>query len=138
VQVCSARAERAQVELELRVLADLPLTRLDERALEIATINLIDNALKYASDGRWVGVEVRAGKSQLEVVVRDRGPGIPPEDRQNIFERFARRNEAKRVRGSGIGLALVKSVAKAHGGRVWVEDNVPSGSAFVLRIPVRR
>jgi two-component system phosphate regulon sensor histidine kinase PhoR len=138
VQVCRARAERAQVELELRVTPDLPLTRLDERALEIATINLIDNALKYADTGRWVGVEVRGGKSQLEVVVRDRGPGIPPEDRQNIFERFARRSEAKRVRGSGIGLALVKSVAKAHGGRVWVEDNVPSGSAFVLRIPVRR
>jgi two-component system phosphate regulon sensor histidine kinase PhoR len=138
VEVCRARAERAEVTLEATVTPGLPQIQLDERALEIAIINLIDNALKYAKDGRWIGIEVRgAPKKQVEVVVRDRGPGIAEEDRESVFERFARRGEHRNVRGSGIGLALVQSIAQAHGGRAWVEANAPQGSAFILRIPER-
>jgi len=134
VDVCRVRAEREGTELELDLAPGLPNVRLDERALEIAVINLIDNAMKYAP-GR-VSVAVVASSGTLEVRVTDRGPGIVPEDRKRIFERFVRGkpSEGKQVRGSGIGLALVKHIAEAHGGKAWVEPAVPKGSVFVLSV----
>lgn len=138
VQVRKERAEREGVQLELRVESGLPLTLLDESALEIALTNLIDNGLQYAAVGKWIGIEVhQPNQRQLEVVVRDLGAGVPEEDRERIFERFARRDEGKRVRGSGIGLALVANIARAHGGRAWIEPNSPHGCAFHLTLRVR-
>jgi two-component system phosphate regulon sensor histidine kinase PhoR len=134
VDVCRVRAEREGTELELDIAPGLPSVRLDERALEIAVINLIDNAMKYAPGHVSVAVVATAGA--LEVRVTDRGPGIVPEDRKRIFERFVRGkpSEGKQVRGSGIGLALVKHIAEAHGGKAWVEPGVPKGSVFVLSV----
>ncbi len=136
VDVCRLRAEREHVEIALELGAELPPVRLDERAIEIAVINLVDNAMKYAPDGDRVDVVVRANATSVEVRVLDRGPGIVPEDRKRIFERFVRGKgtQAKQVRGSGIGLALVKHIAEAHGGRAWVEANAPRGSVFVLSV----
>ena len=73
---------------------------------------------------------------RLEIRVLDQGPGVAPEDRKRIFERFVRvkATEGKQVRGSGIGLALVKHIAEAHGGKAWVEANTPRGSVFVLSV----
>ena len=134
VDVCRVRAEREGTELELDTAPGLPTVRLDERAIEIAVINLIDNAMKYAP-GR-VSVAVVPTSGALEVRVTDRGPGIVPEDRKRIFERFVRGkpSEGKQVRGSGIGLALVKHIAEAHGGKAWVEPGAPKGSVFVLSV----
>jgi len=136
VEACRVRAERERVTLELNVAEALPLVDLDERAIEIAIINLVDNALKYAPDGELVSVSVRQQASAIEIRVIDRGTGIPAEDRRRIFERFVRGKTAlgKQVRGSGIGLALVKHIAEAHDGAVWVEDALPHGSVFVLTL----
>lgn len=135
VEVCRVRAEREKVTLALDV-EELPACSLDERAIEIAVINLIDNALKYAASGQRVSVVVQRKARMAEVRVTDQGPGISPEDRKRIFERFVRGTSAQRqqVRGSGIGLALVKHIAEAHGGRAWVEPAEPSGSTFVLSV----
>jgi two-component system phosphate regulon sensor histidine kinase PhoR len=140
VEACRTRAEREGVALELHVDEDLPPVRLDERAIEIAVFNLIDNALKYAAEGKHVVVAVRLVDRTLEIRVTDFGPGIPPDDRKRIFERFERGRTAsgKHVRGSGIGLALVKHIAEAHGGKVTIEDAVPRGSTFVIALGVRR
>jgi two-component system phosphate regulon sensor histidine kinase PhoR len=139
-EVYRFRAEREGMEVSLRVQPDLPLTLVDERSLELAVINLLDNALKYAKEGRRVDVQVasRTGRA-LEIRVTDFGPGIPLEDQRRIFDRFVRGNNArdKRVRGSGIGLALVKHIAQSHKGQVWVESEFGKGCAFVLSIPVR-
>jgi two-component system phosphate regulon sensor histidine kinase PhoR len=134
VDVCRLRAEREGAELELEPLPPLGSVRIDERALEIAVINLVDNAMKYAPG--HVSVAVREAPRTLEIRVTDRGAGIPPEDRKRIFERFVRgkSTEGKQVRGSGIGLALVKHIAEAHGGRAWVEGATPKGSVFVLSV----
>jgi two-component system phosphate regulon sensor histidine kinase PhoR len=136
VEVCRVRSQRDKVELVLDVSEGLPSAQLDERAIEIAVINLVDNALKYAPDSERVVVSARAVDGHVEIRVTDRGPGIPAEDRKRIFERFVRGKTAqnKQVRGSGIGLALVKHIAEAHGGRAWVEAVDPHGSAFVLTI----
>jgi two-component system phosphate regulon sensor histidine kinase PhoR len=134
VEACRVRAQREGVTLEIEVAHDLPPIRLDERAVEIAVINLVDNALKYASDGKRVQVAVRAAGDHVEVRVSDAGPGIAPEDRKRIFERFVRGRHGRQVRGSGIGLALVKHIAQAHGGRAWMEPAAPSGACFVFSL----
>jgi two-component system phosphate regulon sensor histidine kinase PhoR len=139
VEACRVRAEREQVALELTIAEELPLVDLDERAIEIAVINLVDNALKYAPDGELVSISVRRQDTNIEIRVTDQGAGIPVEDRRRIFERFVRGKTAfgKQVRGSGIGLALVKHIAEAHGGGVSVEDALPHGSSFVLTLSLR-
>jgi two-component system, OmpR family, phosphate regulon sensor histidine kinase PhoR len=138
VEACRVRAERDGVALEL-TLQDVPELLLDERAIEIAVINLVDNALKYAPDGKRVCVAVGPSQSGAEVRVTDQGPGIAPEDRKRIFERFVRgkSSSGKQVRGSGIGLSLVKHIAEAHGGSIRVEDAAPHGSVFTLRLTRR-
>lgn len=138
VEACRVRAERDGVSLEL-TSEDGPELMIDERAIEIAVINLVDNALKYAPDGKRVSVVMRHVPSGAEVLVADQGPGIPPEDRKRIFERFVRGKSAsgKQVRGSGIGLSLVKHIAEAHGGSVRIEHTSPQGSLFTLRLPRR-
>jgi two-component system, OmpR family, phosphate regulon sensor histidine kinase PhoR len=129
------RAERAKVEI-VTDIPDAPLrVRMDERAIDIAVNNLVDNALKYASTGGYVGVSVANEGPLVEIVVVDRGPGIAPDERSRIFDRFVRGEPQPgdtRPRGSGIGLSLVKSVAEAHGGRAWVDDAPGGGSAFHL------
>jgi two-component system phosphate regulon sensor histidine kinase PhoR len=138
VEACRVRAERDGVALEL-ALEEVPDLMLDERAVEIAVINLVDNALKYGPDGKRVTVAVRPAPGGAEVSVTDQGPGIAPEDRKRIFERFVRgkSSSGKQVRGSGIGLSLVKHIAEAHGGSVRVEDAAPHGSIFTLRLTRR-
>lgn len=138
VEACRVRAERDGISLEL-TLEDAPELLIDERAIEIAVINLVDNALKYAPDGKRVSVVMQSGPAGAEVRVSDQGPGIAPEDRKRIFDRFVRGKSAsgKQVRGSGIGLSLVKHIAEAHGGSVRVEDAAPHGSVFTLRLPRR-
>jgi two-component system phosphate regulon sensor histidine kinase PhoR len=132
------RAEREGVELAVEVDGQLPRARIDERAIQLAVINLVDNALKYASSGKHITVRATREEHSIAVRVIDEGPGVPFEDRERIFERFVRGTRAEgssQVRGSGIGLALVKHIAESHGGRAWVESAGGQGSTFVVRIP---
>jgi two-component system phosphate regulon sensor histidine kinase PhoR len=140
VDVYKYRAEREGVEVEVSIDPHLPPVMFDERALELLLMNLLDNALKYAKEGKKVTVDVRAVKSDIEVRVSDKGPGIPSQERRRIFERFVRGSAGteKQIRGSGIGLALVKHIAESHGGRAWVESEPGQGSTFVTTIPVAK
>jgi two-component system phosphate regulon sensor histidine kinase PhoR len=142
VGVYRYRAEREGIELALEVAPGLPPVRLDERALELAVMNLIDNALKYAPGSQVVTLRVAQEGGSVVVRVIDRGPGVPAEDQGRIFERFVRGAAARAsasgrpIRGSGIGLALVKHIAESHGGRAWVESTPGQGATFALSIPV--
>jgi two-component system phosphate regulon sensor histidine kinase PhoR len=139
VEVYRYRAEREGVTLTLELDPDLPLASIDARALELAVLNLLDNALKYARDGRQIDVRVASVSGGLEVLVSDRGPGIAPEDQRRIFDRFVRGRSAtnSRIRGTGIGLALVKHIAEAHGGYARVRSQEGHGATFLLGIPRR-
>ena len=144
VGVYRHRAEREGVELTVDVQAGLPLANIDERAIQLAVINYIDNALKYAPGTGVVAVKASYEDSSIVVRVQDRGPGVPPEDRERIFERFVRGSTARAhgserpVRGSGIGLALVKHIAQSHGGMAWVDTAPGGGASFAMRIPASR
>jgi two-component system phosphate regulon sensor histidine kinase PhoR len=149
VNVYRYRAEREGMELAVEVDSELPRARFDERAIQLAVINLIDNALKYAQGSGVVTVRARregGARRAQQIVIRviDQGPGVPPEERERIFERFVRGRASREpgtgrpIRGSGIGLALVKHIAESHGGRAWVdsaEPAGPSGASFALSIP---
>jgi len=136
VEACRVRAEQERVELEFfSEHGDLVL-EIDERAIEIAVINLVDNAVKYAANGRRVRVELKPAGSQVQIRVIDWGDGIVDDEKRRIFERFVRgrSNQNQRVRGSGIGLALVKHIAEAHGGDAWVTDNEGKGACFIISL----
>ncbi len=134
------RAEREGVELKVEADESLPRARIDDRAIQLAVINLVDNALKYAKDGKLVTIRTASERGGVAVRVTDRGPGVLAEDRERIFERFVRGTRVEGdgstpVRGSGIGLALVKHIAESHGGKAWVESGEGHGATFVLTIP---
>jgi two-component system sensor histidine kinase SenX3 len=119
----------------MTILADLDEVR-------AAVSNLIDNAVKYSGLTVKVSVEIAAtDEKHVSVRVCDQGPGIPTTELKAIFKRFyrARGPAAPRVPGTGLGLYIVRSVAKRHGGRAWAESEGPGrGSTFVLQLPIAR
>ncbi len=110
----------------------------DKRRFERIVANLLDNARRYAGGATRVSATALDGRAR--VVVEDEGPGIPPEERARVFERFARGSAAAGSRGtgdgSGLGLALVAEHVKLHGGRVWVEGRPSGGARFVVELPL--
>lgn len=110
----------------------------DARLLGRALRNLVDNALRHASSRIALGSVVRDGRAM--VWVDDDGRGVAEPERQRVFERFVRLDEA-RARddgGSGLGLAIVREVARAHGGDAWIADSPLGGARFVLELPAAR
>src|SRR5207249_10609644 len=104
----------------------------------LAVLNLIDNAIKYAGDGKKIELALAREADRIVLTVRDFGPGIDPVEHERIFERFyrARAMRLKPIRGSGIGLALVQHIARAHGGDVSVESKPGEGATFQIWLPV--
>ena len=109
----------------------------DRDFVKRAIVNLLDNAVKYTPAPGRVEVSVEDSGPFWVVKVQDTGIGIPVSEQQRIFEKFyrVRTGEVINVRGSGLGLALVKSVAERHRGRVWVESEPGKGSAFFFAVP---
>jgi len=95
--------------------------------------NLISNSIKYCPAGSTLEIEIEDG-DPVRVRIKDRGPGIPDKDKENIFNRYERMKKAG-VQGVGLGLAIVKRIVELHHGRVWVEDNPGGGSIFVVELP---
>jgi two-component system sensor histidine kinase SenX3 len=109
----------------------------DRRQLVSAVTNLVDNAVKYSEPGSRVTILARTDGAWVDVIVRDRGIGIPRRDLERIFERFYRvdRARSRETGGTGLGLAIVRHVASNHRGEVRVESREGAGSTFTLRLP---
>jgi len=137
LDVCRYRVEKEKMRLRTEIESGLPAIRMDENAMTLVLLNLIDNAVKYAADGKDVEVALSRAPGGVRLAVRDRGPGIPPEEQSRIFERFYRARSARdrNVRGSGIGLALVKHIVEAHGGRLAVDSVLGQGATFTVTLP---
>jgi len=106
----------------------------EERVLQLMD-NLVGNALKFTPSGGRVSIGGYVDDGELRVAVADTGPGIPEEQRSRLFDRFWQARGADR-RGLGLGLAIAKGIAEAHGGRLWVDSTVGEGSTFQFAIPL--
>ena len=128
-------------EVERTIPDDLPAVLGDQAALLSAVQNLVVNAFKYGGDAQWVGVRAarvsRGRKTEVQITVEDRGPGIPADELSHIFEPFYRGAQAvsQQVHGNGLGLSLVQRIVRAHGGSVTVRPREAGGTAFTIALP---
>jgi two-component system, OmpR family, sensor histidine kinase KdpD len=116
---------------------DLPAVRVDFAQLVRALLNIVDNALTYSPPASPVEVGARRVGDDVQIWVRDEGPGVAIEERASLFDKFFRGSTSSSApSGTGLGLAITREIVRNHGGRVWVEDAVPTGARFVVSLPV--
>jgi signal transduction histidine kinase len=141
VRSLQTSAASSSIQLSLQIPPELPKPLGDPEKLERVVLNLLENALDYTPDGGSIEVAVAARAGDVEISVTDTGPGIPPEYRETIFERFGRvPGVAGRKKGFGLGLYYCLLVIQAHSGRIWMEPGpgqVGSRFAFVLPLEVQ-
>jgi two-component system, OmpR family, phosphate regulon sensor histidine kinase PhoR len=126
--------------LEIQVAGELPVIRADCDALRRALWNLLDNAVKYSPAPATIRVEAVAADGWLAIRVRDQGIGIPAAEQALIFQRFFRGGQAKAggVKGTGIGLPMVRHIIQGHSGQIAVESAPGQGSTFTILLPAGR
>ncbi len=137
-----AAAQAKDLVVEKQIEPNLPLVLADRESLQHALQNLFDNAIKYgAPTNNWIGITAAASKNggppEVEIRIADRGPGIPPEEREYIFDPFFRGQQPQQdqIHGTGLGLSLVKKIIEAHGGTITVHNREGQGAEFIVRIP---
>jgi len=136
MQPCAAE-RGVELKLQKPAVSGHEAVHCDGLAVQQALINLIDNAIKHSPAGAAVMIGLERGPGNFRLWVEDRGPGIPAEDHERIFERFYRRGSELRreTQGIGIGLTIVKHSVEAHGGRVVLRSAVGQGSRFAIELP---
>jgi signal transduction histidine kinase len=141
--IASARVSaNSTAEVERTIPVDLPAILGDQAALTSAVQNLVVNAFKYGGEAQWVGVRAaqvsRGRKTELQITIEDRGPGIPDDELPHIFEPFYRGAHAvgQQIHGNGLGLSLVQRIVRAHGGSIAVRSREAGGMAFTIVLPV--
>lgn len=116
----------------------LPTVAVDADALAQAVMNLIDNAIKYSGNSREVVVRGSTEDGTAVIAVQDFGVGLDPKEKARVFERFYRGGDelTRSVRGTGLGLTLVKQIVEGHGGTIEVDSGLGQGSTFTIRLPL--
>jgi len=136
-------AYRYQIEqqgfaFEQSIDQSIPVVRVDREAIARALVNLVNNALKYSANEKFLGVKLYRINDRLKLEVVDRGIGITRREQSKIFEKFYRTGDplVHNTKGSGLGLSLVRHITQAHGGEVQVESTPGKGSKFTLSLPL--
>ena len=124
---------------EEKISEDVPALRVDREAIARSLLNLVNNALKYSQDQKYIGVNLFRYNGAVKLEVVDHGIGIPVEEQSKIFEKFYRVGDplVHNTKGSGLGLSLVRHIAQAHGGDVAVDSSPGRGSRFTITLPVK-
>ncbi|CAG0983296.1 two-component system, OmpR family, sensor histidine kinase BaeS [Anaerolineales bacterium] len=134
------QAQSSQVELKFNLASNLPPIELDVDRITQVIRNLLSNALRHTPTGGQVTVTCKRDTPQrLLITISDTGKGISPDDLPYVYDRFYRadKSRARVSGGSGIGLAIVKQLVEAHGGKVWVESQSGQGATFGFTLPIR-
>jgi signal transduction histidine kinase len=130
------RATENAVEVMLRPLDGVDVVTGDERRVRQVIFNLLANAVKFSPNGGVVDVSATRFDGEVRVSVVDRGPGIASDEQERIFEEFHQTGAGlERMEGTGLGLAVSKRLVELHGGRIWVESELGTGSTFVFTLP---
>ncbi|MCI0340156.1 MAG: HAMP domain-containing histidine kinase [Planctomycetales bacterium] len=138
LRLFSAAEEGNRVPVETALPASLPCVRADREAVQEVLLNLLTNAAKYSPAGSPVRVSAETRNGAVALAVSDHGIGIPPSEQERIFDGFYRGEDARKrnIPGTGIGLALSRRIARAHGGDLGVRSQVGAGATFSLTLPV--
>ena len=131
-------AGNKKLGFKLEAPPDLPRAHGDERRLSQVLLNLVGNAIKFTDTGE-VAMKATTANGSYTIAVRDTGPGIAEADQAKIFEEFkqSESTQTKAKGGTGLGLSIAKRIVEMHGGRLWVESALGSGSTFFVELPVR-
>jgi len=115
----------------------VPLIRGDRDAMQQVLYNLVDNAIKFSGKSKQIDISLIPGDNEIKFRIKDNGIGIPLKDREKIFDRFFRGDESQMlgIKGSGIGLTIVKQIVEAHGGSIDIESEVDKGTKVTVRLP---
>jgi two-component system phosphate regulon sensor histidine kinase PhoR len=130
-----SRAMEAGISLELHNETILPVIEADPNRLRRAFTNILDNAFKYSKSGGSIQILPEIDRDEIMIHIKDQGPGISAQDLPHIFEAFYRGRQTTEKEGTGLGLASVKSIVEAHGGRVSVESTPGKGALFTVTLP---
>lgn len=133
-------AADANIATNMLIAPNLPSLYVDPKFIDRVLHNLVDNAIKFTPDEGYVKLWARPDPENTDAVllgVTDTGPGIPPQERHRVFEKFQQTSVAGRRIGTGLGLPFCKLAVEAHGGQIWVESEVGKGSTFVMRLPTK-
>jgi PAS domain S-box-containing protein len=114
----------------------LPMLEVDDDMIRRVLINLVENAVKYTPSDGEISILITKLENEIQIGVKDTGPGIDPVDQKRIFEKFARVERQGRSKGLGLGLAFCRLAIEAHGGKIWVESGPEQGSAFYFTLPL--
>jgi signal transduction histidine kinase len=130
--------EQQGFKLDESIDEDLPAVRIDREAIARALVNLVNNALKYSRDEKYLGVKLYRDNGSVKLEVADHGIGIARRDQAKIFEKFYRAGDplVHNTKGSGLGLSLVRHITEAHGGAIEVESAPGAGSKFIMSLPL--
>jgi signal transduction histidine kinase len=130
--------EQQGFQLDESIDADLPSVKVDREAIARALVNLVNNALKYSKDDKYLGVKLYRDNGSVKLEVADHGIGIARRDQGKIFEKFYRAGDplVHNTKGSGLGLSLVRHITEAHGGAIEVESTPGTGSKFIMSLPL--
>jgi len=127
-------------DIQTNIQPDLPPVLIDRDAMAQAISNLLDNAIKYSGEVKQLSITTETLPSNLSIEIADHGIGIPRAEQAKIFEKFYRVGNGlvHDVKGSGLGLSLVKHIIEAHKGTISVESDVGKGSVFTILLPLAR
>lgn len=137
LQSCEITALNAGIALRLQADDDLPLILVDRDRINQVFDNLLGNALKFSPRAGTIWVRVENLEDAVQLTVVDTGMGIPPDKLEKVFDRFYQvdGSATRRFGGAGLGLAIVRRIIEAHGGRIWVESEIGQGSSFKFTLP---
>lgn len=135
IEAIQTAADNKNQTISLEIPEDLPPILADAEMIKRVLINLLENAIKYTPKGSQIILGAKQNKDWVEIWVEDNGPGIPPLERERIFDKFTRLHQDS-TRGFGLGLAYCRLAVEAHNGRIWVESGRDMGACFKFTLPV--
>lgn len=124
------------LQIELEAEPDCPRIFGDRRRLEQIMSNLLNNAIKFSPTGGLVQLAIHHINQDVQICVADRGPGVPTEAQEKIFDKFHIATDDQALAGSGLGLFIARALVRLHNGRIWLENRPDGGSRFCFTIPI--